>query len=380
MPIGSGDAYAEYLNRYEQIIKPAVEGLKIDGEQAFRCTRADLNNTTGSITQDVLSELYRADAVIADLTDLNPNVFYELGVRHALRSGTILMALKSTKPPFDVGDLRVIYYEDRVGAEKNVIPRLQSMLLGTTDPAYIDSPVLRAVPDLAAKHVDQEQQAKIAALEQEASKLRTQLSISEMTNLSTQAAVEQLRSAIDSLTARLPAAQQDAAKRQVESEVTKAPRLKTGRAGRSQRSKSNLIFVVMPFTKQMNAVYATISHAASAMQLRTLRADEIAVGGSIIDQVFEMIVSARLVIADLSGRNQNVMYEVGLANAMKRDVLLLSQSMDDVAFDVRNQRVLLYKATRAGLNTLEQQLLQTFGQYQTTSRRKVAGALTAAST
>ena len=46
----------------------------------------------------------------------------------ALRSGTILIALKGTKPPFDVGDLRVIPYEDRVGGEKEAIHQIQEML------------------------------------------------------------------------------------------------------------------------------------------------------------------------------------------------------------------------------------------------------------
>jgi hypothetical protein len=98
MPIGSGDAYQVYRNRYDQIIRPAVDDLRIDGEPVFRCVRADFVTKTGSITRDLLGRLYRADTVIADLTDLNPNVFYELGVRHTLRARTILMALGNTPP------------------------------------------------------------------------------------------------------------------------------------------------------------------------------------------------------------------------------------------------------------------------------------------
>src|SRR6266550_6124876 len=98
MPIGSGDAYQVYRNRYEHIIQPAVDGFRLDSDdrQVFRCVRADFVTKTGSITRDLLGRLYRSDVVVADLTDLNPNVFYELGVRHALRSGTILIALKGT--------------------------------------------------------------------------------------------------------------------------------------------------------------------------------------------------------------------------------------------------------------------------------------------
>src|ERR1700722_10985925 len=91
MPMGAGAIYDTFRNRYEQIIRPAVEGLRIDSQQMFQCIRGDDVTETGSITRDVIKRLYDSDVVIADITDLNPNVFYELGVRHALRSGTILI-------------------------------------------------------------------------------------------------------------------------------------------------------------------------------------------------------------------------------------------------------------------------------------------------
>ena len=165
MPIGSGDAYQVHRNRYEHIIRPAVEGVRFNNEQMFRCVRADFVTKTGSITRDLLGRLYRSDAVIADLTDLNPNVFYELGVRHALRSGTILIALKGTRPPFDVGDLRLIGYEDRVGGEKEAIPQIQEMLRSLlADERQQDSPVLDAIPELAELGTVKEHEARVAAL------------------------------------------------------------------------------------------------------------------------------------------------------------------------------------------------------------------------
>jgi hypothetical protein len=128
MPIGSGDAYEVYLNRYTNIIKPAVEGVLQDGARVFDAVRADFITKTGSINKSVIQHIYNAELVIADLTDLNPNVFYELGVRHALRNGTILVALEGTKLPFDVGDLRSVFYKDRVGAEKEAVPEIQRLI------------------------------------------------------------------------------------------------------------------------------------------------------------------------------------------------------------------------------------------------------------
>jgi hypothetical protein len=69
MPIGSGDALHTFRNRYEQIIKPAVESVVVDGEQQFQCRRADDGIQGGSITADIWRRLYRSSAVIADLSN-----------------------------------------------------------------------------------------------------------------------------------------------------------------------------------------------------------------------------------------------------------------------------------------------------------------------
>lgn len=71
---------------YEQVIKPAVTTLGYD------IVRGDEVAEAGAITRDIVLRLSRAELVIVDLADLNPNVFYELGVRHVLRGkGTIMI-------------------------------------------------------------------------------------------------------------------------------------------------------------------------------------------------------------------------------------------------------------------------------------------------
>lgn len=149
MPIGRGEQYDIHKNRFEHIIRPAVEEFRVDGQQVYNCVRADFISRTGSITRTVIQRLYSSEVVIADLTELNPNVFYELGVRHALSNKTILLALKDTSRPFDIADLRVIEYEDRVGGANNAIRQIQEMLLSfLEDYADIDSPVMQAIPQM----------------------------------------------------------------------------------------------------------------------------------------------------------------------------------------------------------------------------------------
>jgi hypothetical protein len=150
MPIGTGEVYETFRNRYEQIIRPAVEELRINNDQVLTCVRADDLNESGSITRGVIKRLYDSDIVIADITSLNPNVFYELGVRHALRSGTILVAEEGTESPFDITDLRVITYIDKAGQEKRAVQKIQAVLAKMLqDRNWHDSPVSQTVAEVA---------------------------------------------------------------------------------------------------------------------------------------------------------------------------------------------------------------------------------------
>ncbi len=72
-----------------------------------------------------------------------------------------------------------------------------------------------------------------------------------------------------------------------------------------------------------------------------------------MDDIRTSIESADLIIADLTGKNANVFYEVGICHAIEKPVLLLAQSMDDVPFDLRHRRVLLYSYSPRGCKRLE---------------------------
>lgn len=91
---------------FEYIIKPAVEesGLGYDCERSV----AEREN----IIKGILEALNSANVVIADLTDNNPNVFYELGVRHTLANRTILIAQGEKHIPFDLGQYPVAFYSE----------------------------------------------------------------------------------------------------------------------------------------------------------------------------------------------------------------------------------------------------------------------------
>ena len=73
----------------------------------------------GSINAQILKQIYNCDLVIANLTNLNPNVMYELAFRHSMGRPAIVIAQEGTKIPFDVIDSRTIFYKyDPLGMEE----------------------------------------------------------------------------------------------------------------------------------------------------------------------------------------------------------------------------------------------------------------------
>ena len=71
---------------YQVAIRPAVEGA------GFRCKRADEILGTGSITEEIFRNIFNADVLLVDLSGKNANVFYELGVAHAIGKPVVLIA------------------------------------------------------------------------------------------------------------------------------------------------------------------------------------------------------------------------------------------------------------------------------------------------
>src|SRR5262245_36584057 len=109
MPFGikkSADGRSINFNRvYEELIAPALESVGFD---AFR---ADQERRAGDIRTDMFQELLLADLVVAELSIDNPNVWYELGVRHALRArGVIQIQATREFMPFDVYVDRALRY------------------------------------------------------------------------------------------------------------------------------------------------------------------------------------------------------------------------------------------------------------------------------
>ncbi len=106
-------------------------------------------------------------------------------------------------------------------------------------------------------------------------------------------------------------------------------------------------FVVQPFEAPLGGYYeAVYKKAIEQAGLRAVRADSDIFGtGKIIDQIWRGINDARVLVAELTSKNPNVFYELGLAHALRKPVVLVSSNEGDVPFDLRHIRVVIYDVT-----------------------------------
>jgi hypothetical protein len=102
-------------------------------------------------------------------------------------------------------------------------------------------------------------------------------------------------------------------------------------------------FVMMPFGEWFDRYYQEIYvPAIKEAGFEPIRADELFSTGSVVEQIWDQIEKSKLLLADLSGKNANVFYELGLAHAASKPVVFTASNADDVPFDLRHLRVIVY--------------------------------------
>lgn len=120
----------------------------------------------------------------------------------------------------------------------------------------------------------------------------------------------------------------------------------------NQTIELDLVAVMMPFKTEFASVHAGIKQACVAASYRCARVDDIWEESTVIQDIFNLIFRAHVVVVDFTGKNPNVMYETGIAHTLGKHVIPLSQSMDDVPFDIAHHRVLKYLPNGEGIQAM----------------------------
>lgn len=104
----------------------------------------------------------------------------------------------------------------------------------------------------------------------------------------------------------------------------------------------SLVSIMMPFLRDFDQVHASVRAAIEALGHRCERVDNFWLHAHIMQDIVELICTSNVVICDLSTKNPNVFYEAGIAHTLGKEVILITQSMDDVPFGLRALRCVTY--------------------------------------
>lgn len=161
----------------EHVIKPALEPYE------YYATRADDIAEPGIITNQIIEHVVECPLVIADLTGSNPNVFYELAVRHAYQKPIIQLCREREKIPFDLAGTRTIEVEisnleTASRAKEEISEQIDNILEGDPD---VDTPISAALQLKELRESDNPEEQSMAEILESISELRN--SVASIRNL-----------------------------------------------------------------------------------------------------------------------------------------------------------------------------------------------------
>ncbi|NIY84946.1 hypothetical protein [Vibrio hepatarius] len=116
--------------------------------------------------------------------------------------------------------------------------------------------------------------------------------------------------------------------------------------------KRDQVFILTPFHEMFDKDYYTIEKTCLEYGFDVARGDENYIKGDILAHILKRICESELIIANITGRNPNVFYELGLAHALGKPVIIISKGIDDIPFDLRSKQILVYKESSELSNKL----------------------------
>ena len=138
-PIGGADSATRRAadGLISSVLKPLLTEL---GYETYVAHEISL---TGSISRQVIEHILEDDLVIANLSELNPNVMYELAVRHCTGKPVVAIAEQGTRLPFDIADERTVFYTNDMRGVVELAPALRNAIQMSVAKSEQDNPVLR---------------------------------------------------------------------------------------------------------------------------------------------------------------------------------------------------------------------------------------------
>lgn len=149
MPFGKkqvGDKEVDFTALYQKVFKPAIQAVTTPEGAPLVAERTDMDAFSGSINQEMFEYIMYSRMAFADISGFNPNVFYEIGVRHSSQeSGTVLFRQQGHAIPFDITTIKVFEYDNDQGQAERSREFISRVLSDSLRRNRLDSPVRLAL-------------------------------------------------------------------------------------------------------------------------------------------------------------------------------------------------------------------------------------------
>ena len=126
--------------------------------------------------------------------------------------------------------------------------------------------------------------------------------------------------------------------------------------------KKNQAFVLTPFHNMFEDEFYIIDKVCNEFGFDVSRGDEHFIEGDILSHILKKICESELIIANISGKNPNVFYELGIAHALGKPVIIISKGIDEIPFDLRTKQIVVFKNKSDLSDRLKTALLNTIRQ------------------
>ncbi|NOI28026.1 hypothetical protein [Vibrio coralliilyticus] len=155
-PIGGDDSKTRRSadGLLNAVIKPVLDKMGFEVFVAHEIAKP------GSITKQVVEHVLYDDLVLANLTELNPNVMYELAIRHCSGSPVVTLAESGTALPFDISDERTLFYNNDMAGAVDLVPRLEKTISEALIEQEPDNPVYRVAQSKVMRDIAQPDDAQ----------------------------------------------------------------------------------------------------------------------------------------------------------------------------------------------------------------------------
>lgn len=193
-----GEDGSETRERSDQVLRHII--TEPAAQNGYTVIRADKISEPGIITTQIIEHIVDAELVIADLTEKNPNVFYELAIRHAIRKPLVQMIRKGDIIPFDVAATRIIQFDlhnlDSVASAKEEISnQIKSLEAGNSD---FHNPISVSLDLKVLKESGNVEERSLADIVEAVSDLRIAVTSTEKASLSPKL-LEEIKVLIDNI-------------------------------------------------------------------------------------------------------------------------------------------------------------------------------------